>query len=252
VTTTNAEALGALRAALDIEGLSAALDRFLAEANVPLRALTRARALAALERRLARDVARVFGMQQRALLRRLAPLRSDFPSPMREAVGLADLERVLDAVFAATRRLFVRALQPVAERAVQAGADAALADVGVATSFSLKHPRAVAFLRDYGAEPVTLIDATTREQLRAILVRATDEGWAYGRTSKAIADYFISLRAEPPSREEGKAIRSRARLIAVTEVGEAYSHGSLLAAQALADEGLTVEKSWLTAGDQRV
>lgn len=232
--------------------LVAACDRFLAEAAGPARAVARDRALAPLERRLRRGVAHVFSVQHAGLLRRLAPLRAEFPAPVREAVSLADLERVLDAVFAATRRLFVRTLQSAAERAVQAGADAALAEVGIATSFSLKNPRAVAFLRDYGAERVTAIDATTRDELRAILVRATDEGWAYGRTSKEIADYFIGLRAEPPSKEEGKAIRSRARLIAVTEVGEAYSHGSLLAAQALADEGLTVEKSWLTAGDERV
>lgn len=212
----------------------------------------RDRTLAPLERGLARRVADVFRLQQGAALRKLAPLKDSFPSPVSEAVRLADLERVLDAVVAATRRLFVRAVQSSAEEAVRAGADAALGDLAVGTSFDLANPRAVAFLRDYGAGRVTAIDATTREQLRAILVQGTDEGWAYGRTSKAIADYFISLRAEPPTRAEGKAIRSRARLIAVTEVGEAYSQGSLLAAQSLAADGMTVEKSSLTAGDSRV
>ena len=47
-------------------------------------------------------------------------------------------------------------------------------------------------------------------------------------------------------------IESRAHLIAVTEVGEAYSAGSLAAGEALEEAGVAMEKSWSTVGDDRV
>jgi hypothetical protein len=47
-------------------------------------------------------------------------------------------------------------------------------------------------------------------------------------------------------------IDSRAHLIAVTELGNAFEDGSLGAARRMAAMGLEMEKKWLTVGDQRV
>jgi hypothetical protein len=200
----------------------------------------RERALAPLERRLARRVADVFRLQQRALLRRLAAYRSLYPTPLREALSAADWEPLLSGVFAATQLVFRRALAGVLGLAARLGATTTLGDLGVSLSFSLANPRAVAWLRAHAAERVTLIDDATRDQLRDLLVRAGAEGWAYTRTTKEIRATFAGFT------------RERAQLIAVHEAGEAYQHGNLMAAQEVADTGTAMEKAWQTAEDDRV
>lgn len=223
--------------------LADALDTFLLEA----RRTSRARAIDRAVRRLERLLGHAFDVQGKAFLRHLGALKPQFPE-VREAIRNEDWEPLLDAAFRATRKLFADALQRAVELALQAGAEAAIAEFGVPLDFSLENPRAVAYLLDYGAERVTMIEQTTRDAIRSILVQAADEGWSYDRAARAISQRFTEFRVGQPQQH----VRSRAHLVAMTEIGDAYEHGNLLAAQAIADGGSTVEKSWLTAGDQRV
>jgi SPP1 gp7 family putative phage head morphogenesis protein len=84
------------------------------------------------------------------------------------------------------------------------------------------------------------IDATTFDGIRNLLT----DGIAEGRSHSALA-------REIRQRFEGFT-RDRAELIAVTEIGDAYSQGTLIQAGNLRDAGLDMEKSWLTVGDDRV
>lgn len=47
-------------------------------------------------------------------------------------------------------------------------------------------------------------------------------------------------------------IDSRAHLVAVTETAEAYEEGNRIAAKQIQQQGITMEKFWLTVKDNRV
>src|SRR5690606_6069541 len=110
---------------------------------------------------------------------------------------------------------------------------------GIDDAFDLKHPRAVEFMSQSGADRVTQITDTTRDYLRTLLTQAADEGWSYGKTARAIRKRYAEFSV------------TRARNIAVYELGNAYEAGNLLVARDLQDAGLTMEKQWLSVGDAR-
>lgn len=224
-------------------GLAEAVATFLREAKRPTRDLATARAA----KRLERLVAHAFDVQGKGFLRRLAALRPKFPE-VAEAIRNEDWQPLLDAAFRATQKLFADAIQSGAEDALQAGADAAIAELGVGVEFDLANPEAVAYLRDYGAQRVAMIEDATREAIRTIIADGVEQGWSYSQTAKAIADRFAEFRVGRPQEH----VRSRAHLVAMTETGDAYEHGNLLASKHLASLGTELEKSWLTAGDGRV
>jgi hypothetical protein len=147
-----------------------------------------------------------------------------------------------------TVKFFAGPLDKAAAEALKLGAVAAIGDVGMDISFSLANPRAVKYLKDYGALRVAGIDETTRGTLQKILAQAADEGWSYSRTAEVIIGQFNEFAVGRPQGH----IDSRAHMIAVTEIGEAYSEGNFIVAQELEDAGLTMEKSWSTVGDGKV
>lgn len=230
--------------------LLTALDRLL-EANARLR---KRRALARLERRLEQAMAKAFRAQGREVLKRLGQLRSRFPretqteAALREAVEEFEWGPLFDEAVLKTLRLFEEPLSEVARQALEAGALAAIAELQLDISFSLEHPRAVDYLRQVGAERVAGINETTREELRRILTQAAQEGWSYDRTAREITRRYTEFATPQPQQH----IRSRAHLIAVTEVGQAYEAGNRAIADDLAAAGLAMEKSWLVVGDERV
>lgn len=122
-------------------------------------------------------------------------------------------------------------------------------DVGVVSgAFHVKHPIAVAYLERHGARRVSAIDEETRSRIRTILVDAVGKGESY----QTVAKRLISLQAEFAVPSPLGHIRSRGELIAVTEMGDAYTAGTLAAADEMRVAGLVMEKRWLTVGDSRV
>jgi hypothetical protein len=84
--------------------------------------------------------------------------------------------------------------------------------------------------------------------LNTILTQAADEGWSYQRTAEAIIDRYKEFAIGKPQEH----IDSRAHLIAVTEVGNAYVEGNMIVARDLQDAGVEMEKAWSTVGDSKV
>jgi uncharacterized protein with gpF-like domain len=115
-------------------------------------------------------------------------------------------------------------------------------------SFSLRNPRAIAYLREHGAELITGIDETTRATIHDILVQGRQEGWSYDKIAKAIRERFEEFGAPTPY----KHLRTRAHLVAVSETGNAYEEASFQAAMRMAGEGLAMEKMWMNVGDELV
>jgi hypothetical protein len=231
--------------------VSAAIVR-IEEANAKVR---KRRALAPLERSVEAAMRRAFRAQGRAFLARLALLKPLFPPggngsgaieagyrshAVREVASPVPWEPAFDEAALATIQAFSQPLDEVTAQALASGTKAALADLAVGGSFSLEHPAAVDYLRRRGAERVGQITDTTRTRLRTLLTQAADEGWSYDRTAREIRKRYAGFSA------------TRARNIAVFELGDAYEHGNVLVARDLQDGGLAMEKSWLTVGDDRV
>lgn len=211
--------------------LLGALDRLL-EADARG---ARDRALAPIRTKLEAAASKHFTRQGTLFLTRFARFKSQFAEAQQE-----DWEDAYGAVADSTAADLAAAIDTAAAAAFQAGADAAHGALSIAGSFDLSNPRAVAYLDGYGAAQVTRIDETTRAQLRTLIGQAVDEGWSYGQLAREIRARFDGMS------------RDRALVIATYETGMAYEAGNAAAVAELHDAGVAMEKSWLTASDNRV
>lgn len=220
-----------------------ALEAFLREASK----VRKARALSPLEAKLTALIAAHFRTQGAAFLKAFAALKgtiAEADTPKSDA----DWEDLWQAVADETSPDLVDLLQQYIQLALPLGAKAISDDLGITAAFDLKNPRAVAYLDAHGAELVKGIDDTTRDELRTLIRDMTDEGESYDAVAKAIQDKFDGFADGRPQQH----IESRAHMVAVTEMGNAYAAGNKAVADDLADGGLVIEKSWVTMGDDRV
>lgn len=249
--------------ARQVEKFIRTLDQFLEAVAKTLKR----RAVASLEERLERLFARYFRKQGRLIMAGTAKLRrrsqvapteavkrfggyqtttgapARIPARLREAdEGLPDLDEVLEELVKAGSldAALIEAVTGILESALSAGADAALKSAGFSLTFDLTSAAAVDFLKARGAELVAGITETTRAALRDLVVAAVKDGKSYTDLAGEISSTFSGFSD------------ARAHTIAVTEVGNAYEEGALLASQELAAAGLQMEKAWLTAGDDKV
>ncbi len=167
-------------------------------------------------------------------------------SPVPDDVWL----RLWDDVARQTLGLMLAPIVDINELGLVLGAGALAGALGMdfEKAFSLKNPRAVAYLEQHGAALVTKINEETRSQMKTLITQAVDEGWSYTRTAKAIKEQFDGFAGLKPQQH----IRDRATLVAVTEAGQAYEEGSLIVAKGLGESGIPMQKYWRTSGDERV
>jgi hypothetical protein len=145
--------------------------------------------------------------------------------------------------------LFVGPIDMAARKALKAGGRTAFFDTGgLSIAFDLKSPKVVAFLKDRAAERVSMVTDTTKGIVRTMIVAGREENHSWSDIARDLKDRFEEFAAGKPQMH----VDSRAHLIAMTEVGDAYTEGNLQAAQQLAAAGLEQEKSWETIGDDRV
>lgn len=222
-----------------------ATDRFLAET----RWYRRMPALSKARRELERDIARAFLRQGREFLRLFAQLRDRWP--VQEAAipytPPPDWEQYWEEVALGTRDPFLTPLIRAARIAMTLGGRELIRDMALDMAFNLDHPLAVSYLQEFGAKLVRT-NETTRRYIRTLLTDGLERGWSYDKMARAISDRFVEFAVGRPQEH----IDSRAHLVAVTEVGNAYEHGNRVVAVSLREMGLDMEKSWLTVGDERV
>jgi hypothetical protein len=168
--------------------------------------------------------------------------------PLRESITPAEWQKAWYEVEQSTIKLIASPVERAAARALEVGALAQIADLAMKIRWDLKNPRAKAYLDNYGAKMVSGVNETTRGILQTLIGQAMEEGWSYQRTAAAITERFREFAIGKPQAH----IDSRAHLVAVTEVGNAYAEGSLIVARDLAAAGLVMEKSWSTVGDEAV
>lgn len=234
--------LSLVRKAAYVDALLDFLDRFIEAASVA----AKLRTLRPIERRLERELSKAFDAQGKAFLKAFRELRSRFV----ESIGESDWGPLFDEIAEETVDLFYAPIQRAAGRALVAGAANLVAEIGeeLPTPFTLRNPRAVAYLEQHGYGLISQINSVTRGNIATIVNNGVAEGWSYNRTAREI----ISLYAEMAEGRPQEHIKSRAHLIAVTEAGTAYETGNRIVVDDLAEAGIRMEHSWLTAGDDRV
>ncbi len=165
-----------------------------------------------------------------------------------EALPPSEFNKIWAEVTLETVKVFSLPIDAAVAKALEYGGLAMIAELGMQMKFDLKNPRAVDYLREYGADLVKGINETTRDMLQTLITQAAEEGWSYKRTAEAIIERFEEFGVGKPQAH----IDSRAHLIAVTETGNAYEEGNRIIAKDLQDAGLEMEKYWSTVEDDKV
>jgi Phage Mu protein F like protein len=186
-----------------------------------------------LQRKLQRQLARAFRAQGGAIVAGLESHRKR--QGLREADGDAAW---LEALILSTEHLLAFPITEEAQAAILLGALTMIREIG-GPSFDLSNPRAVQYLTTIHNRIAGITEETFRV-VQAILVDGVDKGASYAEIAREIRIKFADFS------------RDRSELIAVTEIGDAYSEGQLLVGDAMQLRGINTQKRWLTAGDDRV
>lgn len=141
-------------------------------------------------------------------------------------------------------------IQALSEKYYLYGMTFADRSLNIGLSFDLKNPRAVAYFKEYKNRLKNDLDSTTKERIETIIAGGLEEGTSYDVIARLIKQEFASF-AKPP-KGGPKHIRTRAQLVAITELGNSYAAGSIGMVRDAMDTGLQFEKSWLTSRDSRV
>lgn len=206
---------------------------------------TKDRALRRVERELERALAKAFRAQGRKFAKGFRTLEHLFP--VQESITPVDWLPLFISAATTTFELFSGPLEDAVAQALETGALAQIADIGVEWSFTLAHPRAVAYLEQYGARRVARINETTRDYLQTVIARGVDEGWSPKKMERAIIERYEEFAVGRPQEH----IDSRAHMIAVTETGQAYEDGAAIVANDMQANGIRLEKKWIGPEDDR-
>lgn len=158
--------------------------------------------------------------------------------------------RITDSILALDAFTYDRAAVVYNEtvpEVVAAGAMQSVRDVGANLQFSNSTDFVLTYLKDHSAERLAAdIDATTKKRVRALLVQSYEEHWTRAKVTNEIKGLFDGFAARAPQ----AGIRNRAELIAVKELGDAYSQGTLKGAVSIEQQtGMVLQKAWaLSAG----
>ncbi len=118
----------------------------------------------------------------------------------------------------------------------RAGWDLANAQLGIDPLMSVPQ-RVTDYAAEHSLEQIGAdLDKTTVDEIRTILTNGLEAETPF---SKIITEI----------KQAGAFSRARAERIAVTEIGNAFSQGTLGAAKDVAAEGVDMEKSWLAESD---
>ena len=209
------------------------------------------RTLSKLRPRTERALAAAFRKQGRIFVRKLDKIRADWPV-IQEAQALQDTfpgwEQAWYEAAAETAEDLEGPIVRAERFALKAGGDALYKDLMIIGAFDVKNPLAEYYLYEHGAKMVTGVNYTTQGYIRTIIHDGLQKGQSYDTLAKSLLDRFEEFAVGKPQEH----IASRAHLISITEIGNAYEAGTGIVAKDLEDEGLTMEKSWLTVKDDKV
>lgn len=196
-----------------------------------------------LETSLQVTIAKLFLRQGTAVVKRLTPIKKYLSES-----AATDFDDLFDDATLATSADMQAAIETNIKKSVLIGGKSLISDFRASTIFSLTNPRAVAYTTDHAATSIVGIDSHSKADIRRLVVLAVEHGTSYTTLSQQIKARYQQFAIGVPQQH----IRSRAELIAVTEIGNAYQAGNYAAAKTLEDNGLILQKSWYNRGDKNV
>lgn len=212
--------------------MSAATATLLIEASRLSVQRQRARA----ERRMEGRVGAMFTRQGRLLRAEMPQMRPYFM----ETVPVVLLNRIWLLIEQDTESEFRALLGDEMAEAFRLASDGLKASLDLTVRWNVVTAGAEEWISQQAAQRVTAINETTRQRLATLLKTSADEGWNYTETARAITEKFQGFS------------KKRARLVAVTEFGDAFEEGTLKMAQTFEARGWQMQKQWLTSRDGRV
>ena len=195
-----------------------------------------------------KQTSQLFAREGRLILGLLVQQKSVFP----ESRLQEDIQSVLDSILGEVELIVSPKLRSIIRTgdsaSLEQGITSTANSMSVKATFGVQSERAQSWLNGHAAEMVSDINETTRNEMATIVRNSMENNWSYNQTAKEIASRFSQFAVGKPQQH----IESRAHLVAVTEVGNSYEQGSLMLAEELQSEGLTMEKYWHNIGDDRV
>lgn len=147
-----------------------------------------------------------------------------------------------------TSEMVEEPVEKLISKALLTGGNILLTDLAIGGTFSLKNPGAVDYMLNKGATLITGLDTTSQGEIRRIIADGLDHGDSIQTMARAIEQRFKEFSAPRPQQH----VTTRGQLVAATETGNAYETGHYSCALDLKAQGVELEKSWLTAGDDLV
>lgn len=132
--------------------------------------------------------------------------------------------------------------------ALETGGEATVASIGLTINWELTNPAVIDYLEREAARHVKNVDDETISLLRALIRDASRERVSYSELASRIISRFEYMATTAPQTH----IRSRAELIAVTELGNAYEEAGMIVGRDLEADGIRMLKRWNNRGDSRV
>lgn len=186
---------------------------------------------------------------------RALPVGVGLLGPLREAsLSQAGWLDEWETVATETAPLLLEPVQIAAGAGLAAGAAEIARQFEIDTGFDLTNPRAVDYLDQFGADYITGINDTTKARIRTIIKEGAAEGASYTEIANRIGEMFREFAgpANIVSVLLDNVQRSRAELVAITELGNAYEAGTRILIDDLTAGGLEMEKQWWTVHDEKV
>lgn len=202
----------------------------------------RAQIITPLVKKLHPLVVRRFSRQRSYFIREGLPLLASYfvEAPTLRKPPKSTVDKAVNSLDGFEFKLFDRTFEDSVAAAVIDGASLSSAP-GLRVGFNVKSDPVAEYLRTRSAAKMGAdVDATTKEKLRDLLSTAYDEQWTRPKLVKQVKALYTGFTAKTPQRYIG----SRAELIALTELGNAMSYGTLEGAKQLQSQGVTMEKRW--------
>lgn len=195
-----------------------------------------------------RLITALFRKQHNAVIKALRKKRTLFTEA--NIIDQIDVDLLFDTATATINEAALAPIDKATEAVLLQGAQAAIREYTLGISFKVTHPRAVEYLKDHGSLLITQVNDTTKQTINRIIIEGLARGDSYTSIEKAIIKEYRSFSVAP--KFGNSDIRTRAQLVAINEVGNAYQTGNYAAVAAAQDTGLQFEKAWITVGDRRV
>lgn len=196
-----------------------------------------------LETSFTREIAEIFREQGRIVAEKFTEIMGGY---FREDMR-ADSDYIMNIAIYMTHQRFANEYTRYSFMSWQIGRESFGSSVGVETSFDLYDARAYEYLRRRAGERITGINEQTRTRIREIITNGYAEGKTYQEIARDIKGEFEAFAV----RREG-TLRSRAELVAVTELRDAHEDSQLQQAQDFIAQGYQMEKAWLVRDDEKL